>query len=304
MDLNNVSILNLMPPNLASDPKIKIAAEAFDEVLWDIIRKIPNISVIPNLVLNKTVDTVLIDLLAWQFHVDFYDPNMPVGVKRDLVLKSLDWHFQKGTPSVVEDIVSTVFSKAVVQEWFEYDGLPYRFRVATEEDVPDEETRNKLIRAINSVKNTRSYLDGLTQLYDFYDTVTMEEISDIKVRINFSDHFNHVIKFNGAIKFDGHSVNKWITARGNFNGLFRFNGDFKFNGFGKLPTPYQPIPPFKFSSDIVDKLAMEMPGSNLIDRAEMYEMLFAGMRKHHYFNGACKFDGSIKFDSMVLIPLE
>jgi phage tail P2-like protein len=167
MDLSNISILNLMPPNLAKDHGIRMLAMAFDEVLREIISKIPDVAIIPNLVQKKIVDETLIDLLAWQFHVDFYEPDLPIEVKRDLVLKSLDWHFSKGTPSVVEEIVSTVFSKAKIEEWFEYGGLPYRFRVSTEDEILDTKTIKKLIRAINSVKNTRSFLDTLNQVINY-----------------------------------------------------------------------------------------------------------------------------------------
>jgi phage tail P2-like protein len=210
MDLSSVSILNLMPPNLASEQNIKMAAEAFDEVLRGIIEKIPNISVIPNLVLNKTVDSLLIDLLAWQFHVDFYDPKMPLEIKRNLVLKSLDWHFRKGTPSVVEDIVSTVFSKAIVQEWFEYDGLPYRFHIATEESMPDSETRSNLIRAINSVKNTRSFFEMFQQLVYLVDEVVMNEQHLMEMRTKMLvDNFSSAgrLRRNGRFRRDGTFVN-------------------------------------------------------------------------------------------------
>jgi len=170
MDLSNISILNLMPPNLAKDHEIRMLAMAFDEVLRGIISKIPDVAIIPNLILKKIADETLIDLLAWQFHVDFYEPSLPIEVKRELVLKSLDWHFRKGTPSVVEEIVSTVFSKAKIEEWFEYGGLPYRFHVSTEDEILDTKTIKKLLRAINSVKNTRSFLDTLNQVID-YDVV-------------------------------------------------------------------------------------------------------------------------------------
>ena len=180
MDLSNVSILNIMPPNLAADRNVRMTAEAFDKTLHDIINKIPDVAIIPGLVLNRIVNETLIDLLAWQFHADFYDPGLPVEIKKELVLKSLDWHYRKGTPSVVEEIVSAVFSKARVEEWYEYGGHPYRFRVATEEQMPDKETLDKLMRAINAVKNTRSFLDTLTQLYEFYDKAVIEELPDMK----------------------------------------------------------------------------------------------------------------------------
>jgi len=210
MDLGNVSILNLMPPNIAADKNVQMAAKAFDEVLRKIIVKIPNVEVIPNLVLNKIVNETLLDILAWQFHVDFYDPKMPIKTKRELVMSSLDWHFRKGTPSVVEDIVSTVFSKAIVQEWFEYDGLPYRFKIATVESMPDEETRSNLIRAINSVKNTRSLFETLQQLVYFIDKVYMSERQKTELRKkaltdNFSDSGR--LRRNGRFRRDGTFVN-------------------------------------------------------------------------------------------------
>jgi phage tail P2-like protein len=302
MELSNISILNLMPPNLASDPKVKMAAEAFDEVLRNIITKIPNVAVIPNLVLNKTVDAVLVDLLAWQFHVDFYDPKMPVEVRRDLVLKSLDWHFHKGTPFVVEEIVMTVFSKAMIQEWFEYGGLPYHFRIGIEDELPDEATRENLYKAINSVKNTRSFLDKTTPLLYFEDEFNVTDYLMIIVNVNgIEDIYKKRFQFNGAAKFDGHTANQWVASRGKFSGLFRFNGNLKFGGVGRLPALYQPT--FKFSSGVVDRLVMEMSADNFNDQAEINEITFIGIRKHHHFNGAYQFNGTIKFDGMKLIPL-
>jgi phage tail P2-like protein len=215
VDLSDVSIIKLLPPNLARDKNVRMMCEAFDEELHRIIVDIPGIGIIPNLIRKQITDNLLLDLLAWQFHVDFYDPNMPVGVKRDLVLKSLDWHFRKGTPSVVEDIVSTVFFKAIVQEWFEYDGLPYRFRVATEESMPDTETRSNLIRAINSVKNTRSLFETFSQLVFLIDEVVMNEQHQMEMQTKtLVDNFSSAGRLcrNGRFRRDGTFVNTEIES--------------------------------------------------------------------------------------------
>jgi hypothetical protein len=145
------------------------------------------------------------------------------------------------------------------------------------------------------------------ELFDFVETVGISEVVEVIVQRRDRDYFGNPIKFNGAIKFDGHTVNNRVSAKGKYNGVFKFNGDLKFSGIGTLPSPYQPTAPFKFSSGIVDKLAVTLTNENhdgsMSDQAEMNEIFFAGMRKHHHFNGAYKFDGSIKFDGMVLIPL-
>ena len=250
MDLNNVSILNIMSPNLAADKNVRMMAEAFDKALHEIILKIPDIEIIPNLMLNRIVNEVLIDLLAWQFHVDFYEPNMPIETKRELVLKSLDWHYRKGTPSVVEEIVSTVFSKAVIQEWYEYGGLPYRFRIATHEQMPDEETRNRLYRAINSVKNTRSFVDGLTQLVYLIDKVVMNEHHKMEItKLPLQDNFSSSgrLRRNGRFRRDGSFVNTeevtyFLDRSGKYN---RNAGLFRGENTKRIPSTDIIAPPFR-----------------------------------------------------------
>ncbi|MDR1902917.1 MAG: phage tail protein I [Treponema sp.] len=289
---------------MARDKNVRLMCEAFDDELRRIVADIPGITVVPNLVLKKITDNLLLDLLAWQFHCDFYSPDLSIETKQELILKSLDWHTRKGTPSVVEEIVSTIFSRAKIEEWFEYGGFPYRFRIATEENMPDENTRNKLITAINSVKNTRSYLDALTQLYDYIDEISIEEIIEIRVKTKLSDPVsNGLIKFNGRIKFDGKTLNDKVTAKGLFDGMYKFNGDLAFNGIGRTTPKYNPIPPFKFSSGVVDRMVVNIHGEAISDQADLSESVFIGMRKHRHFNGNYKFDGSIQFDSMILIPL-
>ena len=194
MNLSDVSIIKLLPPNLANDKNVRMMCEAFDEELRRIIADIPGIAIIPNLVLKEITDHLLLDLLAWQFHCDFYDTNFPIDKKQEIILKSLDWHTRKGTPSVVEEIVSTVFSKAKVQEWFDYGGLPYRFRIGTEEEMPDEEARQNLVRAINSVKNTRSWLDSIATLYEFLESLVINEIAlQTGKREDFENFYSTII---------------------------------------------------------------------------------------------------------------
>jgi phage tail P2-like protein len=215
---------------------------------------------IPNLALSRIVNETLIDLLAWQFHVDFYEPGLPVKIKRELVLKSLDWHYRKGTPSVVEEIVSTVFSRAKIEEWYEYGGRPYRFRIATEEQKPDSDAVRKLIRAVNSVKNTRSFLDNFTHLLDFIEEIITKDV----MKINVLAHFNETLEiqdgafdilsefsfadrvltrssivYGGVKEFDRyngvHAHNGKIVFQGYdgefYNGVYLHNGKIVFRGY-------------------------------------------------------------------------
>ena len=102
----------------------------------------------------------LIDYLAVQMHVDEYDDTENLDVKRQQVKQSFLLHRLKGTKYAVQKAVSTVYQSAKVEEWPEYSGEPYHFRV-TGITAPMNETRtiNKLVRLINAYKNTRSWLD-------------------------------------------------------------------------------------------------------------------------------------------------
>lgn len=102
----------------------------------------------------------LIDYLAVQMHVDEYADTETLDVKRQQVKQSFLLHRLKGTKYAVQKAVSTVYQSAKVEEWPEYSGEPYHFRV-TGITAPMNETKtiNKLVRLINAYKNTRSWLD-------------------------------------------------------------------------------------------------------------------------------------------------
>lgn len=106
------------------------------------------------------LDEELIDYLAEQMHVDEYDSTAALPVKRQQVKESYLLHKFKGTKWSVQKAVATVYQSAVVQEWPEYDGQPYHFRVTLiTAPLSGTESLDRLIRMIKAYKNVRSWLD-------------------------------------------------------------------------------------------------------------------------------------------------
>lgn len=102
----------------------------------------------------------LIDHLAEQMHVDEYDDNSDLSVKRQQVKESFLLHKFKGTKYAVQKAVSTVYQVAKVEEWPVYSGEPYHFRISgIISPIEDGAVVNKLVRIVNAYKNTRSWLD-------------------------------------------------------------------------------------------------------------------------------------------------
>lgn len=115
------------------------------------------------LLIYPAIDTLgneLIDHLAEQMHVDEYDSSAALSVKRQQVKESFLLHRFKGTRWAVQQAVSTVYESALVQEWPEYDGIPYHFRVTLiAAPLPGTESLDRMVRMIHAYKNARSWLD-------------------------------------------------------------------------------------------------------------------------------------------------
>lgn len=119
----------------------------------------------------------LVDELAWQFHVDYYDKTADFSVKKALVKQSIKIHQKKGTPQAVQDLLKTAFpSETRLSEWFEYGGKPYHFKITT--SATNNVNMSKLLKALKTVKNERSYLDGIY----LYDLLLNEAISNIRLK--------------------------------------------------------------------------------------------------------------------------
>lgn len=187
-----VQLQDLLPESLKQDPDIVGIAEAITQELQAISQETIKCVLLSRI--NDLSEPVL-DGLAWHFHVDFYDTSLGVTQKRELVKNSLPWHKRKGTPAVIEELVTSVFSESKVQEWFQYEGQPYHFRVVfvpsnvhsalkgfthqqlsqyTHQQITNEEQHDTLIaevtKAINSVKNVRSVFDGFI-VYGTHDSL-------------------------------------------------------------------------------------------------------------------------------------
>lgn len=160
-DIHALSLVDILPDSILRDEQVYAAAKALDEELQNVTAATIEALHLPRLdVLPESV----VDLLAWQWHVDFYEPvGLDIETKRNLVKKSIEWHRTKGTPYAVEQVVSTVFSNASLKEWFEYGGEPYHFSITARGFDPTKSKDFKLfLRVLETVKNTRSWLEAVT----------------------------------------------------------------------------------------------------------------------------------------------
>lgn len=102
--------------------------------------------------------------LAFAYNVDFWDESLSEKEKRNLIKASFLLHQKKGTIWAIEKVFEALNLQASVEEWFEYNGEPYHFKVNIE-SIGIAYTENDLKRLekyVNYYKNVRSVIDEIS----------------------------------------------------------------------------------------------------------------------------------------------
>ena len=105
----------------------------------------------------------LVDILAYDLHVDWYDYNYPLEAKRDLVKNSVKVHKKMGTKYAIETALGSLFPESEVEEWFQYEGEPGHFHIVL--DVTNQRITADyaaIIRAVKMYKRLSAHMDELT----------------------------------------------------------------------------------------------------------------------------------------------
>lgn len=149
-------LLKLLPHSLRQDPVLVAIAEATEIQLKQAYQEAETIY---NIIDIDKMPEELLDLLAYEKHVDFYEVDLLIEQKRGLVKASRKWHRKKGTRGAVEDVVSIIYKNAQVFEWFEYGGRKYRFKIEVDEPFVAREDMKRLRKMVEATKNKRSWLE-------------------------------------------------------------------------------------------------------------------------------------------------
>lgn len=186
--LGSTPFADILPSSLADDAGMRACAEALDKVLDKATRAIPSILIYSRLARDAgeygaglpplaplerlaalsgglaSLPEALLDLLAWQYHVEGYQSAASPAARRAMIYASLLLHRRRGTPwAVRHGLETTLQVPAQVREWYEYGGDPYFFRVRLDvAGTPwDARSSQEAVRLIMDHKNVRSWLDLL-----------------------------------------------------------------------------------------------------------------------------------------------
>ena len=151
IDIYNASLADILPESLTIDRQFVAIAKALDPLLQKFAKDTRKAMHLQRL---DELEGIILDVLAEQFHVDFYDSvNLDDAQKRNLIRNSIALHRRKGTVWAVEQVTKNFFRNPQVEE---LDG--FLFRLKTQDYTATPDAFQTFIRMLWDAKPVRSWL--------------------------------------------------------------------------------------------------------------------------------------------------
>jgi phage tail P2-like protein len=176
------SLLEQFPAALAKDDNLYALASAIADVLNARKDEIDRIRIYPNI---DNMPEDLLDILAKDLKVDWYDERFPLQAKRNLIKSSFMVHRTLGTKGAVAKALSDLYPGSSVYEWFEYGGnFPY-FKVIL--DITNqffEVSHDEVIKTIDIYKSLRSKIEDNEIIYRSREGFVLKTSTDCVIYTN------------------------------------------------------------------------------------------------------------------------
>ena len=158
---NGITVQNLLrtlPGALAGDQAMRDIANTVAQSIEALSAKADRARLYTAI---DSMEEVLLDILAVDFKVDWWNADYSLEEKRKTLKNSWYVHRHLGTPSAVERAISAIYEGSTVQEWPDYNGCPFHFRllIPVDQTSLDPSKHETVLGLVEFYKNLRSVLD-------------------------------------------------------------------------------------------------------------------------------------------------
>lgn len=210
--LKESQIAQILPEHLAEKASVKALSFALFRAVEKLVGYCERVGVFS--VIDSMSDEIL-DLLALELNTQYYDTSLPTESKRKLIKNTFVWYIGAGTPQAVEELVAAVFGEGKVEEWFEYGGEPYCFRVNLKNVEVSHGQNAQFRKMLSKVKRLGAHLDAI--LYTFYYMVWQQLVYDVHIRITGAFYPRSNIPphcLEGTTRLDGkYPLNGYLSGK-------------------------------------------------------------------------------------------
>lgn len=197
------NLLASLPPVLLNDKKTAALAAALAEVLSTRVDEISALSIYSRI---DELPEELLDILAYDFKVDWWSSDYSVEEKRKTLKSSWLVHRRLGTRYAFEEALQGIYTDAQVVEWYEYGGDPYHFRlhIGMGDEPFNAEKHKRVLARARFYKNLRSHLDAIAYTIetDFYEPAGSMLLQSLRISTRIPD-YGGAVHLNGWRSLDG-----------------------------------------------------------------------------------------------------
>lgn len=178
INLQDGHITDILPEYFTGMPEVQALSCAISNALYNLIEYCKSTSVYSEI---DAANSQVLDMLATELDAQYYDTELDINAKRQIVKKALIWHMSAGTPSAVEELITAVFGEGTIEEWFEYGDDPYFFKIKTNAKLT-EDINTRFSSMLKKVINTRSHIRAIEihreanqTIYPCFGTITISK---------------------------------------------------------------------------------------------------------------------------------
>lgn len=157
--IKDSDFLQTFPPALKQDEKMLALGKLIAEELHVTANEAEQNIIYTNI---DTLSETWLDVLAYDLHVDWYNYDYPIEAKRAILKDSVKVHQKLGTKKAVEMALGGIHPQSEIEEWFNYGGQPYRFRIVL--DTTNSRVGadyDEIVKTVDIYKRLTAHLDGL-----------------------------------------------------------------------------------------------------------------------------------------------
>lgn len=165
MKVSELDFLRLLPAFMRDDEAAVALSKSMDRLIGEPGKRLKTIRVWDSI---DDLTEEECDELAWELSIDWYDSTYPLEVKTSLIKNYIYAKRKNGTKASLLSVLRSIFKGAEIEEWFEYGGPPYAFRL--EVQIPENGVtaaqQSRTLANIKYYKNVRSWLEKLNYTHE------------------------------------------------------------------------------------------------------------------------------------------
>jgi phage tail P2-like protein len=157
-EITKQSLLDVLPVTLGADESAAALADGAAELIAGRLEEIDALRIISNI---DGLPEGVLDILARDFKVDWYDLEYSKAEKQETVKSSWKVHKKLGTKTAIESALRAIYPDTTVQPWWEYDGEPYHFRIIIQAgtNAGTEDKQKRVLEKLDYYKSLRDTVD-------------------------------------------------------------------------------------------------------------------------------------------------